>query len=505
MSERITFIVKPAREWPSSDPNTFTLVRDNWDDYSFKTMYVLHYADSSGERHEIGAVKIGEFGLGDSGGRPTLSSRFQTLDTHQFSVGQDREYYERLLSLEDGLGQRVLAALNDIALDIEIFARAKEEPVTQISLFRSVAERTVEEQFRRITLGGVALTRYDFNYSYPEQPGTKTPKLQFLVEPNSKPPSNVHVLIGSNGAGKTSLLRNMENALLEPDRNHGRFLDSALNGERVPFVNLVTVTFSAFDPFEPKEGGDVESPMLQNAYVGLKKPGENSEEVKTTAELAVDFLKSLKECASGARRQRWKDSIEILYSDPLLADSEIIRLLDNGRRLPADEEILSSFTSLSSGHKIVLLTITRLVETVAEKSLVLMDEPEAHLHPPLLSAFTRAISNLLEDRNGVAIVATHSPVILQEVPRDCVYRISRVGSVINAERLSIETFGEDVGSLTSAVFGLEVTQTGFHKMLLEAISETDGSYSSALNLFDGQLGGEGRAILRSRSQGKDGR
>ena len=32
---------------------------------------------------------------------------------------------------------------------------------------------------------------------------------------------------------------------------------------------------------------------------------------------------------------------------------------------------------MSSGHKIVLLTITKLVETVDEKTLVLMDEPEA--------------------------------------------------------------------------------------------------------------------------------
>jgi len=65
---------------------------------------------------------------------------------------------------------------------------------------------------------------------------------------------------------------------------------------------------------------------------------------------------------------------------------------------------------LSSGHAIVLLTITRLVE-LDERSLVLIDEPEVHLHPPLLSAFVRALSDLLIELNGVAIVATHSPVM----------------------------------------------------------------------------------------------
>jgi predicted ATP-dependent endonuclease of OLD family len=69
---------------------------------------------------------------------------------------------------------------------------------------------------------------------------------------------------------------------------------------------------------------------------------------------------------------------------------------------------LSLFNKLSSGHKVVLLTTTRLVETVEERTLVLLDEPEAHLHPPLLAAFVRALSDLLINRNGVAIIATPS-------------------------------------------------------------------------------------------------
>ena len=86
------------------------------------------------------------------------------------------------------------------------------------------------------------------------------------------------------------------------------------------------------------------------------------------------------------------------------------------------------------------------------KTLVLLDEPESHLHPPLLSAFIRALSNLLYDRNGVAIVATHSPVVLQEIPRSCISKIQRVGLVTNIKMPDIETFGENVGVLTREVF-----------------------------------------------------
>jgi len=143
-----------------------------------------------------------------------------------------------------------------------------------------------------------------------------------------------------------------------------------------------------------------------------------------------------------------------------------------------------------------LLTITKLVEKVEEKTLVLFDEPEAHLHPPLLSAFVRALSDLLSHRNGVAVIATHSPVILQEVPSNCVYKMSRSGLKATSCRPIIETFGENVGVLTREIFGLEVSDSGYHKLLEKEIQKSR-SYTRILRNFHGQLGSEAKGILRS--------
>ncbi|MBZ9762908.1 ATP-binding protein [Mesorhizobium sp. CA8] len=145
----------------------------------------------------------------------------------------------------------------------------------------------------------------------------------------------------------------------------------------------------------------------------------------------------------------------------------------------------------------MLLTITRLVELVDERTLVLLDEPEGHLHPPLLSAFIRALSDLLVKRNGVAIVATHSPVVLQEVPQSCAWKLRRSGRVSVAERPSIETFGENVGILTREVFGFEVTKSGFHQMLDSAVNQRGLGYDAVLEHFGGQLGAEARAIVQA--------
>ncbi|MHB6911298.1 AAA family ATPase [Streptomyces sp. DB-54] len=152
------------------------------------------------------------------------------------------------------------------------------------------------------------------------------------------------------------------------------------------------------------------------------------------------------------------------------------------------------FRGLSSGHKIVLLTMTRLVEHVDELTLVIIDEPEAHLHPPLLAAFMRALSDLLSDRNGLAIVATHAPVVLQEIPAHCVWKLRRYGRHLGVEQPRIETYGENVGLLTHEVFGLEVAEAGFlHE--LRRLVEDGYSYEAVLNRFSQRLGGEARLVL----------
>ena len=239
---------------------------------------------------------------------------------------------------------------------------------------------------------------------------------------------------------------------------------------------------------------------VRYSNVGLRRrtKGEDGERITITldpSELANDFSSSAKVCALGERqrRARWTRALTTLQADPIFEEAQVVSLatLDESQ---FGKQAAQLFRKLSSGHKIVLLTITKLVEKVEEKILVLMDEPEAHLHPPLLSAFIRALSDLLINRNGVAIVATHSPVILQEVPASCVWKIIRYGMASAAERPEIETFSENVGVLTREVFGLEVTRSGFHRMLTEAIGDLE-SVNEVAAKFDYGVGSEGRALI----------
>jgi energy-coupling factor transporter ATP-binding protein EcfA2 len=151
-----------------------------------------------------------------------------------------------------------------------------------VSLLRSVTPATVRGQFHRIARGGARLSRYEFSYTAPKPPRSRAEPvtLSFEVEPESQPPTNIHVLIGRNGVGKTHLLNHMARALVQESAKAA--VVGAFTGgtEDIPeghlFANLVSVTFSAFDPFEPLPIRQDKSEGVQYAYIGLKRRGKTA-------------------------------------------------------------------------------------------------------------------------------------------------------------------------------------------------------------------------------------
>jgi predicted ATPase len=495
---------------PMSGHSIGFLRSDNWDDWGeFSTLFHLVVFDSAGNKHEIGDVKIGQFGMKEGQRTPKLPGEFDNLDESFFSLGQDENYYEKLNELGEKLRKRILDGLRDMAAAPKLFTKALAEHVTKTSLLRGITSRTVRGQFRRMTQGGARLSKYAFTYIGPER---KCPpiELSFQVTPDSNPPTNVHVLIGQNGVGKSYFLDKMGKSLVKEialAEKVGQFISEDASEDIGLFANLVSVSFSAFDRFAPlPENGD-EAGSIRYSYIGLRmnpKPGDSICMPKSLNVLRHDFVNSAYSCLHGARRARWLSALKTLESDPIFREAEVPSLREYRDDAEFKKNATVLFNSLSSGHKIVLLTITRLVETVEERTLVLLDEPEAHLHPPLLSAFVRALSNLLVNRNGVAIVATHSPVVLQEVPSSCVWKLRRIGSQVRAERPVIETFGENLGTLTSEIFGFEVTESGFHRLIRQRV-KLGGSFSKIIQYFDGRLGGEAQAILAALIAERDSR
>lgn len=493
---------------PSTGQNQAILRIDNWNDYSFVTMFQVLLFDEHGARFDLGSVKIGFVGQTTTvATHSTLESPFVSLPEQYFSVGQDVSYYSMLNTVSAVTRDSFLRGLNDIVLADDRLDSIKQEEVFRTSLLRSVSLTSIDGQFRRILSGQVPLSDFDFHFYLPESEKVAGVVLDFAVTANSVPSTNIHALIGRNGVGKTTLLNKMISAVMSQDASAARFrAKSMFEYAPIPsgyFSSLISVAFSAFDPFTPPKEQPDPGLGTRYSYIGLKDIEDDTGALlKSLPTLQKECITSIGECLSdSSRAQRWQNAIKTLESDENFARMNLSRLLEL-----KDDSLTETATKLvekmSSGHAVVLLTISRLVARVEEKTLILLDEPESHLHPPLLSAFTRALSELLQNRNGVAIIATHSPVVLQEVPRSCVYVITRSRLSMNVERPRLETFGENVGSLTREVFGLEVTQSGFHALLKNAVSQ-GGSYEDIVNLYGGQLGQEARGILRAMVADRD--
>jgi predicted ATPase len=514
----ITFIVcSPGVGVVEPEPNLVVLEFSDWDDYSFKTSFHASYYNSQCKRSILGTVKIGYFDQPQGWTLDKMPTLFEKLPIDWFSLGQDVDYYHNLFKiLRREERTTFLTALGDVVAYDSHLREAQNEEVFRKSLMRTVSLSVIYGQFRRVLHGLVMLTDFRFAYHDPGDESNAPIDIDFRVRPASKPSTNIHVLIGRNGVGKTTLLNNMVSAIVTPAGTVGsskRFyeIDEWDDYNPLPpdyFSSVVSVSFSAFDKFIPPADQPDRTLGVAYFYIGMKKTRIDDttspqQSPKTDTDLANDFVESLKSCFSQPiKRDRWLAAITSLESDNNFADMSLggLIFLDNDAAI--EDAASSLFKRMSSGHSVVLLTITMLVDTIEEKTLVLIDEPESHLHPPLLSAFTRALSDLLHNRNGVAIIATHSPVVVQEVPRSCVWKLTRLRSAGRSDRPERETFGENVGVLTREIFGLEVAKSGFHDMLQQAVNE-GGTFESILGEYKNQLGFEAQAILRTLISARD--
>ncbi|MDB2374150.1 ATP-binding protein [Psychrosphaera haliotis] len=508
---------------PTTAVDTAYLSVDNWNDYSFVTMFYLTVFDGVGTKHDIGNVKIAYKGqTKETSTYTTLGQTFSLLTDQYFSLGTDTEYYKNLNKLSAELKNSLLSALQDIVYKPEKLKEIEDEEVLNTSLFRGVTLSDVHGQFTRVLEGLAELSDFDFNFVRQGLDRFCDLNIPFEVKVGSIPSTNIHAFIGRNGCGKTTILNGMINAITEPENENYYFTENNLFSEsRIPngyFRSLVSVSFSAFDPFTPPQEQPDPAKGTKYFYIGLKNR-ENGNELNSLEDLRKDFISALIGCLrKDDKKSLWLDAIEKLSSDQnfenmglSILNTRYANLREKHPNTQVDsddfkellfQDIQSYLKRMSSGHAIVLFTITRLVDTVGEKSLVLLDEPEGHLHPPLLSAFLRTLSDLLYVKNGVAIIATHSPVVLQEIPKSCVWKVIRSREAIAIERPDIETFGENLGVLTREVFVLEVANSGYHSLLTKSV-ESGASYEEILDEYKGQIGLEGRTVLKAMVLSRD--
>jgi predicted ATPase len=150
---------------------------------------------------------------------------------------------------------------------------------------------------------------------------------------------------------------------------------------------------------------------------------------------------------------------------------------------------------LSSGQRMVISIFADLLANIEKQSLVLFDEPEAYLHPTLLSTLMRLLDDILHAFDSYAIVATHSPIVVQEIPSRSVHVLERDGCEVSVLPLEIESLGENLTQIVDDVFAMNEDDKNYESILKRLAS--DRSFDDIVSLFGGRLSLNARLFLQS--------
>jgi len=540
-------IFPPKRETPRQLGSTFALQQDNWNDYSFQTLYHLYYQpDDSEAATLIGPVKILRRGQTASD-TIQIKQAFDQLPPDFCSVGSSLDYYQRLSEIPAVDRDGIVTALRDVVAAPSLQNEFNQEDGWRVSLFRensdyasyladaaavytnsyaALADLSGPLEFRAAGWASPLVLNFDapepLFYMGPRRPVDPS-KTRVLL------PRRIIVVIGRNGSGKSTLISRIARvAFASPSE---RTLDAVQAiGEFEPasigFMRIIAISYSAFDNFIlpgvydsdlRQIASDVEKGSGRYVYAGLRdvvrearddadaadaRPALSDDRqvvsfedrrtttrLKSLDDLADEFIRLVTQIESQGDGPLLDAALA-----PLLADQSFIDLEGSTRADLFGDDPRQAFMGWSTGHKIALHVLTSLVAHATRKALVLFDEPESHLHPPLIAALMNAVRIVLEEKNAFAIVATHSPVILQETLARHVRVVTRIGDHFEITPPKMETFGENVGLLTQGIFGLTSAATDFHHVLDLLIDGCD-SLDEINECFSPELSGQALAYV----------
>lgn len=449
------------------------LVDDNWDDYGFQTLFHAYFCDQNREITELESVKI----LDKRRNTTKLENEFNKLDQNYCSLGTNLDYYEILKNLGEDIYLKIFKGLNDVAFNPEIGEQFDDLEGFQKSLLRYNSSRKTYEEAKKLFEEHNIANKFNFSYEYkiPEAESAHYIDFNFIYDDNL--PFRTFVLIGKNGTGKTKILSSLAKDLSgEYYKSEGIF-----KPEMPKFSKILTISYSAFDKFEKYDEGKEKN--LSYLHFGIidDKGEVNYEKMNLKLKNSISRLKKLN------RIDEWKNSLEEISNKNLL--EEIYNsIVKNG-----SFEILDS---LSSGQRMIVEIISNIIANIQKETLILFDEPENHLHPNAMAVLIKILNKILNKFNSYSIIATHSPLIIQQTPAKYIRIIKRFdGNVPDVQKMRIESFGENLTTITNEIFNtIDVDDN--YKSVLEKLNQVM-DYKDILDKFENKLSFNAKIYLKS--------
>lgn len=430
-----------------------TLTATDWDDFGFKTDFTIWINNlKTGIKCGLGTLKVGY--KDQKEGWTIKDSRIKnkilnSLDEDFFSMFSSEDSYNTIweyftdeyktlsdknliqpISNENFIKSNVASlfkglneiAFNEILKDDENIV--KDQDVFKHSFLRSTSYTSI---------------LYDYSDSAKKNEGitdflVKIKNLEFKSILNSKPSTNIHAIIGSNGNGKSYILdRIVEDYLIHPEKNkrirkliiisfspfdklssYKRFLLDDSFDRKINYIGLKDfyIKISTSDRLiveQVKNNEHLENEFYTNFSLAIKKDRELLDKIiyeinkshpnSLFKEINLNSIFNLDENQDYINFKQKINSDKINYEN-----KEII--LKNKNELEIDfinstissekfkNETIKKFRKLSSGYQMIIYTLTSLIAYLEKGNLVLYDEPEVYLHPPLLLTYIKLLRTI---------------------------------------------------------------------------------------------------------------
>ncbi|WP_214228002.1 AAA family ATPase [Pedobacter sp. B4-66] len=482
-NSKLNFYQKDYKDMPS--PNwtypSIILIQTSWNDNGYYTSFNCFYYKDINTRTPFGQVKI----LMEGEKYTRLPKEFTDLSDSFISLGQSARYYDTIRDELPFDPEQVLRALNDCTIDTRLNNRFFNEAGFRVSLLRSSeAENLFRTNNDNLLLLGVGRESKDFKFSFSFQlpKALDMHKVDFNFTKDDPLPNRFFCLIGKNGTGKTKYLSQLAKKLANSVE------DGLFYPERPIFSQVKAISFSLFDNFGIPKKQDINYELIS-----LKDKDGVFDSERNNKELWSSYRELIKD---RDRKNLWYN---ILNS---ALDLENIEVHTDA----FDATTLSDFTAtiddiFSSGQKITFHFFTRLLATIDNGSIILFDEPETHLHPNIVSRILNALNILLHQYNSFCIIATHSPVILQEIPSKFIRVFQRQGNMPLIFSPTIECFGENLTNINNSIFDVDKEEEIYKHTFRNLAQEK--TFEQILKLFENRLSLNAQLYLKMIIGGND--
>ncbi|MCQ3808705.1 MAG: AAA family ATPase [Acidimicrobiia bacterium] len=189
--------------------------------------------------------------------------------------------------------------------------------------------------------------------------------------------------------------------------------------------------------------------QLERDRFGLVRPDSD------LGGVALDFISSLADVLGPHQRYRRRPQLSLFHEDESLALLQ--ELMDGKIRAGSETDMVPTLEYEQDGHQLPIRRASSMVADLAPLAmwidrliqpgdLLIIDEPESHLHPEAIRLVARVLVRLVNE-NVRVVCATHSSILLHELS-NCILR----SQLSNPDERSSDKFAEgDVLALDDIV------------------------------------------------------